>query len=168
MTASYGGPTDRLAAAVLTIEVSAILVAVDEVDAGLDRELEGELAVLALPDLQERPVVRRPDVVALGVDEQDVGLVAADLAAKDERRRAVGADPVQRLAVLLGDLTAQAPDVQRRLEEVAEPSPGSRSPRSRRGRGRCGRAPAAWSPGCRLTPGRTRGPAAGRNTCTLR
>ena len=57
------------------------------VDLGVHGELEHELAVLALADLQERPVVGDPDVVALRVDEQEVGTLAGDLAAEDERGR---------------------------------------------------------------------------------
>ena len=39
-------------------------------------ELEEELAVLGLADLQERALVRDPDVVTLRVDEQEVGSLA--------------------------------------------------------------------------------------------
>jgi len=40
-------------------------------------DLEEELAVLRLPDLEERSLLRGTDVVALGVDEQDVGSLLA-------------------------------------------------------------------------------------------
>ena len=84
-------------------------------------ELEGELPVLALPDLEERPVVRGPDVVPLGVDEQDVGRPAApDLPAEQEGRRAVRPDLGQRVAVAGGHLAAQPADVERRLEQVVD------------------------------------------------
>ena len=43
-----------------------------EVDVCLHGQLEHELAVLALADLEERPIVRGTDVIALGVDQQDV------------------------------------------------------------------------------------------------
>lgn len=55
-----------------------------DVDAGVHGELQHGLAVLALADLHERAVVGDVDVVALGVDEEQIGAVAGDLAAEDE------------------------------------------------------------------------------------
>ena len=81
----------------------------------MHRELEHELAVLALADLQERALVGDADVVALGVDEQEVGALAGDLAAEDERRRRRVAE---RRPVPLVDLAAEPPDVDRRLVQV--------------------------------------------------
>ena len=68
---------------------------VDHVDPRVHGQLEHELAVLALADLQERPLVGRPDVVALRVHEHDLRAFAGDLATEDERGRGVGADRAQ-------------------------------------------------------------------------
>ena len=77
-----------------------------DAEAGLARELEQELAVLRLADLEERPLVGGPDVVALGVDEVDVGVGVADLPADDERARHTVAD---RAAMRVGTCTLSRP-----------------------------------------------------------
>ena len=127
---------------------------------GEDRDVEHELAVLALADLEERPVVGGPDVVALGVHEQDVRRRVADLAAEDERRGAVGPDARR---------GARAPTSGSAGRRRAPPRTGarrwrgSRARRPSRGRRRSGRAPPGSWRGCRPTGGRRAGPApAGR------
>ena len=88
---------------------------------GLDRQLEHELAVLALADLQERALVGGADVVALRVDEEDVGPLAADLAAEDERGGPVGADALPaRRGARRATSRLSRPDVERGLEEVVD------------------------------------------------
>jgi hypothetical protein len=59
------------------------------------------LAALALADLEEGPLLGGADLVALGVDQEDVGGLAGDLAAQDEGRRPVGARRDQGVAVAL-------------------------------------------------------------------
>ena len=92
----------------------------DEVDVGLDGQLQHELAVLALADLEEGALVGGADVIALGVHEEDVGRLGPHVAPEDEGRRAVGPDLLERLLVRARDLVAQASQVQRRLEEMAD------------------------------------------------
>jgi hypothetical protein len=58
--------------------------------------------------------------VPLGVHEQDVGTFAGDLAAQDERRRAVGPGGGQSLAMLVGHRAAEPADVERGIAKVAE------------------------------------------------
>ncbi len=134
---------------------------------GLDRQLQHELPVLALPDLQEGPVVRGADVVAFGVHEEDVGRLVADMAPQDEGRRAVGphlarAPPCARRPPPGSGARGRAPP-----RTGGRPWPGSRSPPRRRGHGPCGRGPPAWSPGCRPTRSRTgdRGRVRARASC---
>jgi hypothetical protein len=72
-----------------------------QVDVCAHRQLEHELAALALADLEEGPLLGCADLVALGVDQDDVGGLAGDLAAQDEGRRPVGARRDQGVAVAL-------------------------------------------------------------------
>ena len=86
---------------------------------GPHRQFQHELAVLALADLQEGPLVGGADVVALGIYEQDVGVLIADLAPEYEGRRTVGAD----LAKRPGDRSpppAEPADVERGFEQVPD------------------------------------------------
>ena len=83
-------------------------------------DLQPELAELRLTDLQERPGLRRADVVALRVHEEDLRVCALDLAAEDERRRAVGARRRQGLTVARHDLAADSAEIERRFEEVVD------------------------------------------------
>ncbi len=138
-----------------------------QVDVALHRQLEHELAVLALADLQEGPVVGGPDVVALRVDEEDVGRLVPDLPAEDEGGGAVRAGRRQRGLVVRADRPPEPTDVQRGLEQVVRPWPGSRARPAGPGRARCGRAPPAWWPGCRPTRARRpgRAPGAARGAC---
>ena len=78
-------------------------------------DLQQELAVLRLADLQERQGLGGPDVVALRVEQDDVGTLAGDLAAEDERRRR---RRPERLPVRGDDLPRHLPDVQRGFEQV--------------------------------------------------
>ena len=106
-----------MARAVEIIELRAIFAAVTRIDVGPHGELEQELAVLGLADLQERKLVGGADVVALGIDEEDLRALAGDLPAEDERRRCGATEGG---LVGGGDLAAQSPEVLRRLEEVAD------------------------------------------------
>jgi len=76
-----GGPTERLAAAVLSMEPARFWPRPRSTCASTASS-NMKLAVLALADLQEGAVVGDPDVVALGIDEEDVGLLVADVAPK--------------------------------------------------------------------------------------
>ena len=129
----------------------------DQVDVCLDRQLQHELAVLALADLQEGALVRGTDVVALGIHQEDVGRLVPDVAAEDERCRAVGPHLAERFFVPGRHLPAQAPEVQRRLEEMADRGQALGPLSGRQVAAPCGRGPPGWWPGSRPTQSRTGG-----------
>ena len=101
----------------LTIELSAILIGALEPDLRVHRELEHELAVLALADLQEGSLVGHADVVAFGVDEEESG--RSPVICPPTMNVAVADDP-ERRPVSLADLAAESTDVDRGFVQVRD------------------------------------------------